>query len=104
MSETNLVQNIRLSCNDIAILWRNNVGCLKDRNGRLIQYGLCIGSSDLIGIRKYDGRFIAIECKVAGKKPTPEQENFIRIIRLWGGLAGVATTVEEARKIILQGL
>ena len=34
-----------------ARLWRNNTGALKDATGRLVRYGLCPGSSDLIGLR-----------------------------------------------------
>lgn len=102
MSETNIVQQIRLDCADIAILWRNNTGSLQDKKGRWVQFGLCVGSSDLIGIRKLDGRFIAIECKVPGKNPTTEQIKFIEAILKNGGCAGVATCSADARKIILQ--
>lgn len=101
MKETNLVQTIRLGCNDLAILWRNNTGALKDINGRLIRYGLCVGSSDLVGLRKSDGKFIALEIKVPGKNPTPEQENFIAQVIKNGGFAGVARSLEDARQIIL---
>ena len=102
MNETNLVQNIRLDCADIAILWRNNCGAYKDKTGRQIRYGLCVGSSDLVGIRKIDGLFIAIEAKMPGKKPTTEQLLFIEAVLKNGGCAGVATNSEEARKIILK--
>jgi hypothetical protein len=33
-------------------LWRNNVGALRDERGRLVTYGLCKGSSDLIGLHQ----------------------------------------------------
>lgn len=101
MNETNILQQIRLDCADIAILWRNNVGAYKDRNGRLVRYGLCTGSSDLVGLRRDDGRIIAIEVKIPGKLPRPEQIKFIEAILKNGGLAGIATNSEEARKIIL---
>lgn len=66
-----------------------------------MRYGLGVGSSDLIGIRKSDGRMVAIEVKVPGKHANPEQQQFLNIIKNNGGLAGVAHSVEEARKIIL---
>lgn len=100
-NETNLVQAIRLGTADIAVLFRNNTGRLQDKSGRLVQFGLCKGSSDLIGWRHSDAKFIGLEIKLPGKKPTPEQINFITAIRKNGGLAGVATSVDEARRVIL---
>lgn len=91
MNETNIVQECRLAASECgAIVWRNNTGALKDQNGRLVKYGLCVGSSDLIGI--YQGRFLAMEVKVPGKKPRPEQITFINAIIKAGGIAGVVTS------------
>jgi hypothetical protein len=42
------------------------------------------------------GRFIAIETKKEGGKPTPRQEERIREIEKAGGLAWVITSVAEA--------
>ena len=87
------------------VLWRNNVGLANhfdQRSGRIMRvaYGLCPGSSDLIGIDA-DGRFVAIELKrEKGGKPTPEQEMFIEIVRSHGGRAGVARSVAEAEEIL----
>jgi hypothetical protein len=55
---------------------------------------LCVGSSDLIGITA-TGRFLAIEVKRPGNKPTPEQRAFIAFVRSFGGVAGVCHSVEE---------
>ena len=44
----------------------------------------------------YRGRFIALEVKVPGKKPTPLQTRELATIRVAGGTAEVVTTVEEA--------
>jgi hypothetical protein len=53
MSEQELQQRIRLELgHGPARLWRNNVGALRDERGRLVTYGLCKGSSDLIGLRQ----------------------------------------------------
>lgn len=92
-----------------ARLWRNNTGALKDAQGRLVRYGLCPGSSDLIGLRtriitEADlghrfAQFVAIEVKDRGR-PTPEQEAFITMVQQAGGLAGVARSVDEARAIL----
>ena len=90
------MQEIRLASAPLAILMRNNVGSLEDKRGRWVQFGLMKGSSDLIGIRKADGKFVALEVKLTGKKPTEEQKNFIDVIRKNGGIAAVVTSVEEA--------
>lgn len=81
------------------ILWRQNTGCLQDKTGRWIKYGLCVGSSDLIGI--YKGRFLAVEVKVPGKRPTSEQLNFIDVVNKAGGIAAWVTSVEEFRNLFL---
>lgn len=105
------VQNhIRLSLGRGPVrLWRNNTGALKDASGRLVRYGLCTGSSDLIGfttvtitpdmVGQQLAVFTAIEVKDKGR-PTPEQLRFLEVVRAAGGMAGVARTVEDAQDII----
>lgn len=100
MSEIEVMRNIMLALSDAGVLiFRNNVGCA-DYKGRKIRYGLCVGSNDLIGIRKRDGRFVAIEVKAPGKFATASQRNFLRQIRLAGGLEGVAHNPQEALEIV----
>ena len=57
------------------------------------------GISDIIGFLK-DGRFLAIEKKRKGEKVTDGQKLFIEKVRLCGGVAGVAITIEDARDIL----
>ena len=74
-----------------------------------MRYGLCKGSSDLIGWRSLTitpdmvgqtvAVFAAIEVKDRGT-PTPEQLHFIAQVQAAGGLAGVARTVAEAEAIL----
>ena len=112
MSEQTIQQQIRLELGVGPVrLWRNNVGALRDERGRLVTYGLCKGSSDLIGLRqlRIEERhlglelavFCALEIKAVGGRPTAEQRQFLEVIRSRGGLAGVARSVEEARQILL---
>jgi hypothetical protein len=112
MNEQAIQQQIRLELGVGPVrLWRNNVGALRDERGRLVTYGLCKGSSDLIGLRQLRieeqhlglelGVFCALEVKAAGGRPTAEQRQFLEVIRSRGGLAGVARSVEEARQILL---
>ena len=111
MSEQQTQQEIRLklSRGDIR-LWRNNSGVLLDRNGRPVQFGLCKGSSDLIGLRsvtigpEHVGQrlavFAAVEVKAPRGRLTAEQEAFLAMVREMGGLAGVARSVEEAEQVL----
>ena len=90
-------------------LFRNNTGALLDMQGRLVKFGLCKGSSDLIGFRSITitpdmvgqkiAVFSAIEVKDKGKA-TVDQKNFINIINNAGGYAGVAKNVNDAKKIL----
>lgn len=77
--------------------WRNNSGVNFLQNGqgkfRAIRIGLP-GSSDILGVMP-DGRFLAIEVKRPGKKPTPEQEAFLHEIASRGGVAFVACSIDE---------
>ena len=68
------------------------------RKPRMVQCGLCIGSSDIIGIHK--GRFVAIEVKEGRTRTTEAQENFVAMVRDMGGIAGIVRSVEEVRVLL----
>jgi hypothetical protein len=54
-SEQEIQQRIRLACGrGVVRLWRNNTGALVDQQGRFVRFGLCKGSSDLIGLRSLE--------------------------------------------------
>lgn len=108
--EAKVQNDIRIACGaGPARLWRNNTGALKDAAGRLVRYGLCPGSSDLIGLRQITitpdmvgqtvAVFTAIEVKDRGRA-TPEQQAFITMVQAAGGLAGIARSVDDARTIL----
>ena len=111
LSNEAYVQNkIRLAVGSGDVrLFRNNTGALLDMQGRLVKFGLCKGSSDLIGFRSITitpdmvgqkiAVFSAIEVKDKGKA-TVDQKNFINIINNAGGYAGVAKNVNDAKKIL----
>lgn len=89
-------------------LWRNNVGVARyPGRDRLqhVRYGLCPGSSDLIGILKMPGsdgggcgcgRFLAIETKSGRGSVEPAQQDFLDLVRRFGGVAAVVRDPEEA--------
>lgn len=91
----------------------------------VVNYGLCRGSSDLIGIALPIGRFVAVELKtvsgmrdhlraydryveamktghsVSGdERRAFEQRSFIELVLKFGGIAGFATSIEEFEGLI----
>lgn len=69
----------------------------------MIRTGLCVGSADLIGMLAPQGRFLALEVKRPGEKPTREQELFLELVRKSGGVAAVVHSVEEALAVVGPG-
>jgi hypothetical protein len=82
------------------VLWRNNTGTFRTESGGMMRTGLCVGSADLIGILAPMGRFLALEVKRPGEKPTKEQELFLELVRKSGGVAAVVHSVEEALAVV----
>lgn len=82
------------------------------RNPRRIQAGF-EGLADLGGWIKQRitpamvgmnvARFAAIEVKNMNEKPTSAQQAFLFTVGAHGGLAGVARSVEDARRILMLG-
>jgi hypothetical protein len=99
-------------CEAVGGLWRNNTGALTDAHGRLVRYGLAVGSADLVGIVTVPvaalvaagvesvGVFLAIEVKRPDEKPRPEQAQWLEVVRKAKGCAGVATSETEAAEIV----
>lgn len=77
-------------------LWRNNTGALKDATGRLVRYGLAVGSADLIGILAPAGRLVALEVKTASGRTTADQDLFLDLVRRRGGFAAVVRSADDA--------
>ena len=104
-------------------LWRNNVGqsltgsdytwagssCVV-KKAEWIRYGLCVGSSDLIGFRKIKitpemvgkevAQFVAIEVKSKRGRTSQVQKSFLDLVESMGGRAGVARSLTDAKDII----
>lgn len=123
--ETNITKEILLEASRRkAILFRNNTGTgwigekiyypkpgyVLLRNARPLHAGLTKGGSDLVGwkpvvitedmVGKTLAVFTAIEVKSASGRATADQLNFINQVRAGGGVAGIARTPEEARKLL----
>lgn len=94
-------------------LFKNNVGKLCDDKGNIVSFGLCKGSSDLIGwtpvtitpemVGKKLAVFTAVEVKrnKFGKyRATNDQKHFIAAVKNNGGKAGVADCKLDLELII----
>lgn len=116
-NEAAVQTRVRLEAADKGgVLWRNNVGALKDERGVPVRYGLAneskamnanIKSSDLIGLRPIlitpghvgctIGQFVAREVKepmwqYSGSKRELAQLNFLNIVASMGGDACFVTS------------
>lgn len=100
MKEIDVQNSIRLALNEIAIVFRANVGTFKTTDGRTVNTGLPKGFSDLFGFRKSDGRIFFIEVKNETGRISVAQKHFIETMKKNGAIAGVARSPEEAIKIV----
>jgi hypothetical protein len=110
-SEHEIQQRIRLACGRGAVrLWRNNTGALVDQQGRFVRFGLCKGSSDLIGLRSLEitpelvgkrlAQFVALEIKAPQGVASPEQQAFLRLVQELGGVAAVCRSIQQAQAVL----
>lgn len=104
--EREIQQDIReaLGLEPDLVLWRNNVGQATEFNARthesrVVRYGLCVGSADLVGILRTGktGRFFALEVKRPDEYPTADQRTWAQLVRTMGGFCVTVRSVEEAR-------
>lgn len=108
VSEAAIQQQIRLALSRAGVVaFRNNVGQYVDqKTGRPIQYGLCVGSSDLIGWTTVEvtpemvgtklAVFTAVEVKAPNGRATEAQLHFIAQVLKAGGYAGIARSPGDA--------
>lgn len=97
--ESNIQKTIMLALSEAGcLIWRNNTGVLKNEANIPIRFGLCVGSSDLVGI--CEGKFLAVEVKAPKGRVRPEQQRFIDAVNKAGGIAGVCRSVEDALALI----
>lgn len=105
-SESALLNRLLLRCSELgARIFRNNVGRLQDARGRWVTYGLCVGSSDLIGYLpvtigpEHLGRTLAVFVAIEAKTTTtlrPEQRKFLNVAGQHGAITCLARSVEDA--------
>lgn len=95
MSESAIMREIQMTVSKLGHrVFRNNVGFATTRNGCNITYGLCVGSSDLIGWTSA-GRFLAIEVKTKKGVLRTEQIKFLDAVNKSGGIGFVANSTTD---------
>jgi len=77
------------------VFWRNAVGVAKTHGGHAVRYGLCRGSSDLVGFVRPSGRLTVIELKLPGGRLSDDQRRFLQLVNIGGGYGRVCTTLAE---------
>ena len=86
----------------VAFVGRFNRGAIQSSyngNTSYTQFNTVPGFPDIHGMLRGGAAFY-IECKRLGGKTSDKQSNFLGIIAANGGICGVATSVEEALRII----
>lgn len=83
-------------------VWRQNTGAMEQEykgTKRLVRFGK-VGMADIIGLRKKDGKFIAVECKRPTSKNTLTQQQamFLETIKISGGIAFMATSIADVER------
>ena len=112
MTEQQIQQHIRLTCSRGPVrLFRNNTGTLRDQHGRPVQFGLAVGSADLIGwttrtitpdmVGQQVAVFTSVEVKTATGRLRPEQRVWLDAVQSAGGIAGVVRSVDDARELLI---
>lgn len=83
-------------------------GSYTDKSGRtkkrFMRFNHWPGISDIIGIQMGTGRWVALEVKQPGGKPTELQQTFLDEITEFGGIAGCVHSVDEAIALLGKGL
>lgn len=110
--ESEILKRVRLALSEAGTVnFRNQVGALRDTYGQLVRFGLCNGSSDVIGwtsrvvtqemVGKKVAIFTAIETKRSvGGVRSEDQKNFVGTVQAAGGIAGFASSESEAVQIV----
>ena len=100
-AHTDLTNEIMLALSqDGHAVFHANVGKFKMADGRWFDTRLPKGFSDLFGSRAGDAVAFYIEVKAGRDTLRPEQADFIKAMRLRGAIAGVARSVQDARKVL----
>lgn len=82
------------------VVFRTNVGKVKQSDGRWFDSGLPAGFPDLMGYKPENGRIYFIEVKIKTGRRRKDQVLFAKNLRDKNVIYGVARSAEEAVKIV----
>lgn len=80
------------------LVFNHTVGTFFTPQGTRLKIGNH-GEADIWGVAK-GGRAIFIELKIKGRKPRPDQMQFLKVVSEMGAISGWCTSVEEAIQIV----
>ena len=96
MSETDISRGIRETLARLGVIvWRNQAGTMQGGRVHLAPKG----TPDLIGVLP-GGRFLGLEVKRPGQKPTEVQLQWQRDLIAKGAVCAVVTSVQEAVDVV----
>lgn len=100
MTEHDIQNAVRLKLSELGYaVFRINTGKFKLADGRWFDVGVPKGFSDLIAVK--DGRVFFLEVKTKDGKASPEQVNFITVMRdRYGCAAGIVRSVDDAIRLV----
>lgn len=100
MTEHDLQNSIRLRLSELGFaVFRANVGRFQTKDGRWFGTGLPKGFSDLMAVK--NGRVYFLEVKTETGKASPEQLNFLAVMRdRYGCVAEIVRSVDDAVRVV----
>jgi hypothetical protein len=96
---------VRLFRNTVGFGYQGDVvsesrGVVVLKNARPVTFGLCPGSSDIIGWNQ--GRFLAIEVKAKAGRASDKQNLFGEAVERDGGFFRISRSVDDLRSLFLK--
>lgn len=102
MNEHSIQNTIRLKLSELGYaVFRINSGKVRMADGRWFDTGVPKGFSDLIAVK--DGKIFFLEVKTETGKASPEQLNFLAVMRdRYGCTADIVRSVEDAVRVVTE--
>jgi hypothetical protein len=95
MRESPILHQVRaaLTATGRVLIWRNNVGVDTSRG---VRYGIGVGSPDLVGVLKPEGRMLGVEVKTPIGRLSHEQRLWRDAFIAAGGVYILARSADDA--------
>lgn len=102
MTEHDIQNAIRLKLSELGYaVFRINSGKVRMADGRWFDTGVPKGFSDLIAVK--DGKIFFLEVKTETGKASPEQLNFLAVMRdRYGCTADIVRSVDDAVRVVTE--